>query len=91
MTDWREYVRARLPALAIRAEREREIVDELALQLEAAYHAALVAGSSESEALDRAAAEVPDWKALAATLTQIERGAPGATGAMEAMGARRAP
>ena len=79
MTEWREYVRARLPLLPIRAEREREIVDELALQLEAAYHAALAAGRSESEALDCAAAEVPDWRTLAATLTQIEREAPGAT------------
>ena len=79
MTEWRQYVRARLPLLPIRAEREREIVDELALQLEAAYHAALAAGRSESAALDCAAAEVPDWSALAATLTQIEREAPGMT------------
>jgi len=74
-----------------------QIVDELALQLEAAYHAALAAGMSESEALGCAAAEVPDWSALAATLTQIERDAPGATASTtatatmgaDAMNARR--
>ena len=72
MTDWREHVRTRLPALPIRAEREREIVDELALQLEAVYQAALAAGSAEADACARAAAEVSDWSALAATLAQIE-------------------
>ena len=50
MIDWRDYVRARLPALPIRAEREREIIDELALQLEAAYHAALAEGRKGSYA-----------------------------------------
>ena len=40
MTDWRAYVRTHLPALNIRAERESEIIDELALQLETAYDAA---------------------------------------------------
>ena len=36
-----------LPQLDIRAEREAEIVDELALQLEAAYDAAIAGGASE--------------------------------------------
>jgi predicted permease len=75
MRDWRQYVGAHLPALPIRAEREREIIDELALQLEAAYHAALAAGSPEQDALTRAETEVPDWTALAQTLTKIETGA----------------
>jgi hypothetical protein len=35
MNDWRRYVRDRLPPLDFSAEREIEIVDELALQLEA--------------------------------------------------------
>jgi hypothetical protein len=32
--DWRDYVRAHLPPLDVRPEREVEIVEELAIQLE---------------------------------------------------------
>jgi putative ABC transport system permease protein len=71
--DWRAHVRQRLPPLAISPEREAEIVDELALQLEAAHDAARAAGLSEEQARARAEAEVPDWQALAATLVRIER------------------
>jgi predicted permease len=70
--DWRRYVSDHLPKLAIRAERERDIVDELAQQLEAAFDAAKRAGESDAEASRRAAAEVPDWHALAVTLERIE-------------------
>ena len=70
--DFRAYVRQHLPALAIRPERELEIVDELALQLEAAYEAARRDGASHADAWARACTEVPDWSALAATLTRIE-------------------
>ena len=44
MTDWKRYVRAHFPPLDVRAEREAEIVDEFALQLEAAYDAAVAEG-----------------------------------------------
>jgi predicted permease len=71
--DWRGYVRRRLPPLEIAPEREAEIVDELALQLEAAHDAARAAGLPEDQARARAEAEVPDWPALAATLLRIER------------------
>lgn len=57
----------------IRAERETEIVDELALQLEAAYDAALDRGASEDEALRLAKAEVPDWSLFAQAVARIER------------------
>jgi putative ABC transport system permease protein len=70
--DWRHYVRRRLP-LDIAAERETEIVEELAQQLESAYERALATGASESEAFARAEAEVPDWPSLAETLLRIER------------------
>ena len=49
------------PPLDISPEREAEIVEELAQQLEGAYLAAIAAGSTEDEARRRAAAEVPDW------------------------------
>jgi putative ABC transport system permease protein len=70
---WRDYVRSRLPPLDISAEREIEIVDELALQLEAAYDAALNRGATPEQARQAALAEVPDWHALAQTLSRIER------------------
>ena len=76
MHDWRGYVRSHLPRLAVPAERETEIVDELALQLEAIYERALSAGATADEARLKAEAEVPDWAALARTLGKIERPAP---------------
>jgi putative ABC transport system permease protein len=71
--DWRAYVRRRLPSLDIPAGREAEIVEELALQLEAAYDRARGAGTSHADALARAESEVPDWHTLADTLLQVER------------------
>lgn len=54
MTDRKRCVRAHLPPLDVRAEREAEIVDEFALQLEAAYDAAVAEGLPEAEAIKRA-------------------------------------
>ncbi|MGE3274468.1 MAG: ABC transporter permease [Vicinamibacterales bacterium] len=71
--DWRAYVRRHLPPLAIPAERETEIVEELAQQLEGAYDAARARGADEAGARAAASAEVPDWPALARTLERIER------------------
>src|SRR4249919_2681778 len=74
--DWRQHVRSHLPALGLRPEREIEIVDELAAQLEATYLRARSSGASEAAARSRAEAEVPDWQALARTLGRIERPVP---------------
>jgi putative ABC transport system permease protein len=71
--NWRTYVRSRLPRLAVSPEREIEIVEELAAQLEATYEGARTRGASEGDAVGQAAAEVPDWKALALSLAGIER------------------
>ena len=73
MTNWRQYIRERLPALDVPAERENEIIDELALQFEAAYEHARSQGADEEEAHRRALTEVPDWQALADALLRIER------------------
>jgi predicted permease len=70
--DFRRYVREHLPALPIRPEREIEIVEELALQLEAAYETARRNGATHAAAVLEARAEVPDWHSLARTLTTIE-------------------
>ena len=74
--DWRAHVRRRLPPIAAAAERESEIVDELAIQLETIYDRERRRGASHDEALGAAAAEVPDWDALARTLTAIEPARP---------------
>jgi putative ABC transport system permease protein len=74
--DWKKYVRSQLPALNVPPEREIEIVDELAAQLEATYLRARSSGDSEAAARARAEAEVPDWQALARTLGRIERPTP---------------
>jgi putative ABC transport system permease protein len=71
--SWHRYVREHLPPLEITPEREIEIIEELALQLEGAYESARARGASEDEARAKAEGEVPDWQALAITLTRIER------------------
>jgi putative ABC transport system permease protein len=71
--NWRHYVRSQLPALDVSAERENEIVEELAVQLETTYERARARGDSERQAEQQAISEVPDWHALAGTLGRIER------------------
>jgi hypothetical protein len=53
MPNWNHIVRDHLAALRLPPEREIEIVEELALHLEAAHEAALVDGLSEAEAVAR--------------------------------------
>jgi predicted permease len=62
MRDWRAYVREHLPALNLAPEREMEIIEELAEQLDAAYREALESGRTEAEAVAAAEAQIPDWK-----------------------------
>ena len=73
MPDWIAYVRDRLRLHSVRPEREAEIVEDLAQQLEEAYRDALREGASEENARDRAMRHVPDLEALAAQLLESER------------------
>jgi predicted permease len=73
MMDWRRYVRSHLPPLAVSAEREIEIVEELAVQFESTYERARARGVTNDEATRIAQAEVPDWAAFARTVGSIER------------------
>jgi hypothetical protein len=50
MPNWNHIVRQHLAVLRLPPEREIEIVEELALHLEAAYEDALADGLSEAEA-----------------------------------------
>jgi predicted permease len=71
--DWLGFLRVHLPALAVRPERENEILAELALQLEQAYTDALLGGASEEEAARRARMQLGDWDKLARAIEAAER------------------
>jgi predicted permease len=71
--NWRDHVRSHLPPLDVAAERESEIVEELAVQLESTYDKARARGAGEDEARQQALAEIPDWRAFARSVGAIER------------------
>jgi predicted permease len=73
MPDWRTYVREHLPPLACAPERETEIVEELAQQLQDIYAAALGSGSSPADAAARVLEEIQDWRALARDLQRADQ------------------
>ncbi len=73
MPDWKNYIRTRLSPLALSAERELEIVEELALHLEAVYETALERGATEAEAMQQAQAQIKDGQLLECELSRAER------------------
>ena len=70
--NWKQIVRQHLAVLRLPPEREIEIVEELALRLEAAYEDALAAGLSEAEAEARALRSY-DWRLLECELSRAEQ------------------
>src|SRR5262245_28543826 len=72
MPNWNHIVREHLAALRLPAEREIEIVEELALCFEAVYEEALAEGLSEAEAEARAA-QGYDWRLLECELSRAEQ------------------
>jgi len=72
MPNWNHIVREHLAALRLPPEREIEIVEELALHLEAAYENALAAGLSEAEAEARSVRGY-DWRLLECELSRAEQ------------------
>lgn len=64
MPDWTRHVRERLGALGIAAEREEEVVAELAGHFEDAYDDSLERSATPEEALADAFSEVKHWKRL---------------------------
>ena len=74
MFDWSAYVRANLRLRGFLPEREAEIVEEVARQLEDAYSDALRLGAEESQAREMAQGHVNDWAALAHELQQAHHG-----------------
>jgi len=70
--NWKQIVREHLAVLRLPPEREIEIVEELALHLEAAYDDALADGLSEAEAEARAVRSY-DWRLLECELSRAEQ------------------
>jgi putative ABC transport system permease protein len=91
MPEWRAYVRERLRLPGLQAEREVEIVEDLAQQLEDHYRGALQRGASEAEAQASAAREIQDWNALAREITRADarRRVPLDQRALDRLGAER--
>ena len=74
MPDWPEYVRQHLRLTGFRPEREAEIIEELARQMEDAYSEALRMGASEAQAAEIARRHISDWQALANALADAHHG-----------------
>jgi putative ABC transport system permease protein len=72
MPNWNHIVREHLAVLRLPPEREIEIVEELALHLEAAYEDALANGLSAAEAEARSV-QGYDWQLLECELSRAER------------------
>src|SRR5262249_53007781 len=72
MPNWNHIVRRHLAAMRLPPEREIEIVEELALHLEAAYEDALADGLSEAKAESRAV-QGYDWRLLECEFSRAER------------------
>src|SRR5499426_3302060 len=72
MPNWNHMVRERLAVLRLPPEREIEIVEELALHLEAAYEDALADGLSAADAEARAV-QGYDWRLLECELSRAEQ------------------
>jgi predicted permease len=74
MPDWSSYVRQNLQLSLLRPEREAEIVEDLAEQLDEAYEEALERGLTSQQAEAAAMQHVVDWAALAKELAGSQRG-----------------
>jgi putative ABC transport system permease protein len=72
MPDWKQYVRQRLRLPQLTAEREAEIIEDLAQQLDDAYRTALGRGLPEAEARAVAQQEILDWDLLAREIAASE-------------------
>ncbi|MFN0112454.1 MAG: ABC transporter permease [Blastocatellia bacterium] len=71
MPNWNHIVRQRLAVLRLPPEREIEIVEEVALHLEAIYDDARAEGLSEDEAQARTLQSY-DWQLLECELSRVE-------------------
>src|SRR5262245_37976454 len=73
MHDWHNEVRARLASLHLKAEREADIVDEIAQHLAERYREAISGGASPDEATRLALAEFTTGNALAQRIAALKQ------------------
>lgn len=73
MCDWHRYVREHLSLPGLKESQERDIIAEVASQLEDVYLEALAQGRSRAEAEAATRLHVQDWDAFAADLLRAER------------------
>jgi predicted permease len=71
--DWKQYVREHLAPLALEAELELEMIEEMAQHLDAVFDEALTNGASPQQSLDRAKAHIRDWHLLECELVRAKR------------------
>ncbi|MGB7025389.1 MAG: ABC transporter permease [Candidatus Acidiferrales bacterium] len=74
MPDWAQHVRQNLRLSHLRPEREAEIVEDLAGQLDEAYREALECGLTQEQAEAAAMRQVANWASLANELVHSQRG-----------------
>ena len=74
MPDWPDYVLQHLRLSGFRPEREAEIIEEVARQMEDAYSEALRIGGSEAQAAEIARGHISDWHAMANALANAHHG-----------------
>src|SRR5262245_39510051 len=72
MPDWKAYVAERLRLPGLKADREAELVEDLAQQLDDLYRAALEHGATSDEAAAAAQREIEDWDALARAIVESD-------------------
>jgi putative ABC transport system permease protein len=72
MPDWKQLVWERLPDLRLVAEREQEIIEEIAQQMEETYNEAIARGATESEAESDIMVQFADWNSLAQEIRRAE-------------------
>jgi putative ABC transport system permease protein len=73
MCDWHRYVRKHLVVPGLKETRERDIIAEVASQLDDVYQEALARGQSEDLARKTAQAHIPNWSAFSHDLMKAER------------------
>jgi putative ABC transport system permease protein len=69
--DIKAYIRTFLPSLNLDGEREAEIVEELAIELEQHYSRALAKGLTPNEAWEEIRKKMPDWRRFAEDLQAV--------------------
>jgi predicted permease len=73
MPDWKKYVADHLVLTALEETRQRDLVDEVASQLDDIYLEALDEGQSEAEAYELASSHIADWNAFGDELVKTDR------------------